>query len=152
MLMSKKKTPKTKKEIVSDIQLVQDATRRRSLIKEILFPFLVKTDESIAYSKIFLQSFAGMVEGVYEENRKKTTIGFLEERLQTKLQSIFTLSNPEQKKEYERYMELVKLLEHISIQDFAYAAELPRFMDGYMMQDIGKKSIKEIPIDEILGK
>ncbi len=148
----KKRVPKTKKDIVSDMQLVHDADRRRALVKDILFPYLVKLNENIAYSKIFLQSYAGLVEGVYEERRKKTTIEDLQEGIENKLRSVFTISNPEQKKEYDRYTELTKLLKDISIQDLAYATELPRFIDGYLMKDFGKKSIKDIKIEELLGK
>ncbi len=146
-----KRTQKTKKDIVSDMQLVQDADRRRSLVKDILFPYLLTLNENISYSKIFLQSYAGLVEGVYEERRKKTTVSHLEEGIENKLRSVFTISNPEQKKEYDRYLELTKLLKDISIQDLAYATELPRFIDGYLMKDSGKANIKTVPIEKLLG-
>ncbi len=142
---------KTKKEIVSDMQLIQDADRRRSLIKDIIFPYLTKMDDSIAYSKIFLQSFSGVVEGVYEENRKRTTVSHIQDKIIEKLQRVFTISDPVQKKEYDRYAELVGLLKDVSIQDLAYATELPRFIDGYLMTDVGKESIKKIPIEKLLG-
>ena len=143
---------KTKPEIVSDIQLVQDAARRRALVKDILFPYLVNLDESIAYSKIFLQAYSGLIEGVYEDNRKRTTVGHLEDKIIEKLSNTFTLSDPESKKEYDRYVGITKQLKDISIQDLSYATELPRFIDGYMMKDSGKAKIKTIPIDELLGK
>lgn len=150
--MPKPRKNKTKKEIVSDIQLVADADRRRALIKDILFPFLVSIDESTAYSKIFVQSFAGLLEGVYEEKRKKTTIGSMQAEIKDKLDTLFVLSDKDQKREYERYQNMALMLKDISIQDFAYAAELPRYIDGFLMKDSGKKPIKDIPIEEILGK
>ncbi len=134
------------------MQLVQDAERRRSLVKDILFPYLVSMNENVAYSKIFLQSYAGLVEGVYEERRKKTTVSDLQDSIEKKLGAVFTISNPEQKKEYDRYIELTKLLKDISIQDLAYATELPRFIDGYLMKDSGKANISTIKIEELLGK
>ncbi len=142
---------KTKKELVSDIQLTQDAERRRALIRDILFPYLIKMNETIAYSKVFLQSISGLVEGVYEENRKKTTIYHLEDRIIAKLKSVFTTSDPVQKKEYDRYVELVGLLKDVSIQDLSYATELPRYIDGYLMKDIGKESISKVPVEKLLG-
>ena len=143
---------KTKPEIVSDMQLVQDAARRRALVKDILFPYLVNLDESIAYSKVFLQAYSGLIEGVYEENRKKTTVGHLNDKIIEKLDNTFTKSDPESKKEYDRYVELTKQLKDISVQDLSYATELPRFIDGYIMKDVGKSKVSTIPIDEILGK
>ncbi len=143
---------KSKKEVVSDIQLSQDADRRRHLISDVIFPYLDEVGDTISYSKIFLQSFSAIVEGVYEESRKKTTIGHIVEGVSDKIKSIFDLKDPVQKKEYDRYIGLLERLMDISVQDFAYAAELPRYIDGYVMSQKGKESIKTIPIAEILGK
>lgn len=142
---------KTKKEVVSDIQLTQDATRRRALVKDIIFPFLVETKESIGYSKIFLQSFAGLVNTVFDEQAKKTTIIQLTPRIVERLGEIFDVKNAEQKKEYDRYFALVEKLKDISVQDLAYAAELPRYMDGFILQEKGKESIDTIPLEKIMG-
>ncbi len=147
-----KRVNKTKKDIVSDMQLVQDAERRRSLIKDILFPYLIELEDSVAYSKLLLQSYAGLIEGVYETERKKITVGMLGDKIENKLRSIFSISRPEQKKEFDRYMELTKRLHDISIQDLAYGTELPRFIDGYLMAEYGKKTIKEVDIEKIMGK
>jgi hypothetical protein len=142
---------KSKDDIVSDIQLTQDAERRRHLIKDVIFPYLLEVNDSIGYTKVFLQSYAGLIEGVYEENRKKTTVGNIHDRVVAKLDTIFTISDPNQKKEYDRYMKLTELLKDISVQDLAYAAELPRYIDGMMLADKGKESISTISIDKILG-
>jgi len=142
---------KTKKEIVSDIQLTQDAERRRALVKDIVFPFLVDTKETIAYSKIFLQSFAGLINTVFDEQAKKTTIIQLTPRIIERLGEIFDVKNPEQKKEYDRYFSLLEKLKDISVQDLAYAAELPRYMDGFILQEKGKESIGTIPLEKIMG-
>jgi hypothetical protein len=143
---------KSKKEIVSDIQLVTDANRRRSLVKDVLFPYLVEVNETIGYSKVFLQAFSGLVNGVFEETRKKTTISQLNPRLTEKLQEIFKLSDPEQKKEYDRYLKLTEIMQDISVQDLTYATELPRYIDGFLLQGKNKESISTVPIEEILGK
>lgn len=145
------KKPKIKKEIVSDIQLVQDATRRRALIKDILFPYLVELNDTVGYSKVFLQAFSGLVEGVMEEQRKITTISHITPGLTKKLLSIFNQKDQEQKREYNRYMKLVDLLQDISVQDMSYATELPRYIDGFLMKDQNKKPISDIPIQDILG-
>jgi len=143
---------KTKNQIVSDIQLVQDAERRRILVRDILFPYLISLDENIAYAKVFIQSVAGIIESVYEEKRKKTTIGSISEELNQKMRSLFTISNEKEKKEFDRYVDFIEVLKDISVQDFAYAAELPRYIDGFLMKDAGKRPVKDIAIEEILGK
>lgn len=142
---------KSKKEIVSDIQLTQDAERRRALVRDVIFPFLVKENESIEYSKLFLQSFSGIVNGVYEESRKKTTITHLQEPISTKIKSIFNMKDEKQRKEFERYTKFADALKDISIQDLSYGLELSRYIDGFIMSKAGKESIKTVDIDKILG-
>ncbi len=148
----KKKVLKSKKEIVSDIQLVQDTKRRRVLVRDILFPYLVEIEGTIGYSKLFLQSLSGLVNTVFDKQRKTTTITQLQEKLDERLKEIFVLSDPEQKKEYEKYTNLIHRLKDVSVDDFSYATELPRFVDGYFLQQQDKKKITEINIDELLGK
>ena len=146
-----KRVNKSKKEIVSNFQLVEDATRRRSLIKDILFPYLLEMNDTIGYTKVFLQAFSGLVNGVFDDTRKTTTLGQINDSLIEKLDSIFSKNDPEQKKEYDRYVSLVEKLKDISIQDLTYATELPRYIDGYNTQKVDKGSITTISIDEILG-
>ena len=144
-----KRINKTKDRIVSDIQLTQDADRRRAVISDIVFPYLLGLDESIEYSKVFLQSFSGLVEGVYEERRKIITVGDLKERLTTKLQESFP--HKELADELKRYTNLVEQLDGISVQDLSYALELPRYLDGFMVKETGKENISKVNIDKILG-
>lgn len=150
--MSKqKRTVKSKKDIVSDLHQIQDATRRRALISEVVFPYLVSIDENIGYSKVFLQSMSGLINGEYEEMRKKTTVGEIHDRLITKLNSIFAKSDPIQKIEYDRYLGLIEQLKEVSVQDFTYAAELPRYIDGLTTKTEDKKPISTVDIKTILG-
>ena len=151
--MSKKipRKVKSKKDIVSEIQLIQDSDRRRSLIRDIVFPYLVSMDDTIGYTKVFLQAFGGIITGALEEMEKKVTVGDLVPQLTRKLEETFKVKDPDQKREFERYMGLVKLLTEVSVQDLAYATELGRYIDGYLLQEKQKESIKKIPIDTILG-
>lgn len=146
-----KRVNKNKKEIVSDIQLIQDADRRRALIRTVVFPYLVNLGNSIEYTKIFLQAFSGLVEGVYDEARKKTTIGHIYDEVVRKMDSIFDKKDPLNEKEYNNYLGLIDILKDVSIQDIAYANELPRYIDGYITKNEGKKPISEIKIEDILG-
>jgi len=146
-----KRVNKSKKQIVSDIQLVQDADRRRALIKDVIFPYLVEVNDTIGYSKVFLQAFSGLVNGVYEDHRKTTTIGEITPKLTIKLNDVFKVKDPEQKKEFDRYLKLIAMLSEVSVQDLFYAAELPRYIDGFIVKTKDKESIKEVPIDSIMG-
>ena len=142
---------KSKKEIVSEIQLVADATRRRSLVKDIVFPHLVEMDETIGYCNTFVQAMSALINGEFDSTRKTTTVGHLRDVLVDKLGTIFNVKDEVQRKEYDRYLGLIEKLEHISIQDFTYAAELPRFIDGYLTKNKYKDPISEVEIDKILG-
>ena len=146
-----KRVNKTKKEIVSDMQLVNDANRRRALIKDVIFPYLLEVNETIGYTKIFLQAFSGLVEGVFDDTRKTTTIGHINQKIVEKLENVFNVKDPEQKKEYDRYITFLGKLNDISVNDLSYAAELPRYIDGFTTKNIGKESIKTVNVDEILG-
>ena len=148
----KPRKQKNKKEIVSDIQLVQDAERRRSLIKDLVFPYLVSTKETIEYSKIFLQAIGGLINTTFDEERKKTTVGSITPRLIERIGEIFNVREEKQKIEYDRYFKLIEMLKDISIQDFTYAVELSRYIDGYLLKSRGKDSIDTIPLHEIMGK
>jgi len=152
--MSKKslRKVKSKKDIVSDIQLVKDADRRRALIKGVIFPYLVRLNDTIGYSKVFLQAFNALINGVYDSRRNTTTVVQITPEIVAKLQTVFDLKDPEQKKEYNRYVELVNLIKDVSIQDLTYATELPRYIDGYLLSKKDKELVGTISIDEIMGK
>lgn len=150
--MSKKRIPKSKKEIVSDIQLVKDADRRRALIRDILFPYLVEMQETIGYSKVFLQAFSSLVNGVFDESRKTTTISHIKDRLIEKANTLFNKKDSVQKKELEHYLKLIERLNDISIQDITVSTELPRFIDGYFASIKDKGPISDVDINSILGK
>ncbi len=147
----KKRVNKKRAEIVSDVMAERDAARRRALIKDTIFPYLVEMNDTIGYSKIFLQSFSGLVESAYETTRKTITIGELSDTIKARLNSIFTLSDPSQKKEYDRYIALVDKLLDVPLQDLTYAAELPRYIDGFITKNKDKESITNVDITAILG-
>lgn len=148
----KKRNNKSKKEIVSDIQLVTDADRRRSLIKDIVFPYLTGMGESIDYSKLFLHSFGVMVNTVYDRQGRTTTIGSIADDMMDRLGEIFDIKDKDQAIEHGRYSKMVEMLRDVSVQDFAYAVELSRYIDGYILKSKGKDRIDSIPLDDIMGK
>lgn len=146
-----KRKNKSKVEVKDDLQKIQDAARRRALISDVIFPHLVEVNETIGYSKIYLQAMSGIINGEFDEMRKTFTIGNIHDRLVKKLDSVFDRKDPEQDREYGRYLTLITKLHDTSIQDFSYAAELPRYLDGYLMRDVDKGLISSVDITKILG-
>ncbi len=149
--MTPKRKNKSKRELIQDMRLQEDANRRRSMIKDTLFPYLVSMDDSIEYTKVFLQAFSGLVNGVFDERRKTTKLLHIEPQISDKLKEIFKTDDPIQKKEFDRYLGMVHALRDASVQDVSYALELPRYIDGLITKTASKESIKTVSIDEILG-
>lgn len=108
--------------------------------------------DTIGYSKVFLQAFSGLVNGVFDEQRKTTTVIHITPRIMEKLHEIFDVKDPVQKKEFDRYVKLVEALKDVSVQDLSYATELPRYIDGFIIQRRDKENIDSVPIEDILGK
>lgn len=146
-----KRINKSKHDIVSDIQLVQDADRRRSLVRDDVFPYLVTMNDTIGYSKVFLQAFSALVDGAYSEQRKTTTLLHILPEIEAKLRSMFDLKDKVQKNEFERYLKFAELLKDVSVQDLTYATELSRYIDGFMMKKYEKDKIDTVDILKILG-
>lgn len=145
------KAVKSKKDILSDIQLNQNANRMRDIIKNEVYPFLVDTNETISYHKLFLQSLSGLINGIYDERAKIITIGGILPELTTKLNTIFSVKDATQKIELDRYLAFINKIKDVSIHDLSYITELPRYIDGYIQLEKGKEKIDSISIDKLLG-
>lgn len=149
--MSKRRVNKSKEDIVSDLQLVSKSNRRRALIRDVVYPHLVEMDESIAYCKAYLPTVRFLIDGAFQDEKEKTTIGHLKERIFDKLKKTFDTKDPDQKKEYERYKSFIEKLSDVSVADFTIVGELPTYMDGYLLKDRNKDKISTVDINDILG-
>lgn len=145
------KANKSKKDILSDIQLNQHANMMRDKIKNTVYPYLVGTKETISYHKLFLQSLSGLINGIYDEKTKVVTVGSLMPELNVKLNSILNAKDPAQKIELDRYLGFIEAIKDITIHDLSFITELPRYIDGYIQMEEGKKTIDSISIDKLLG-
>ena len=135
---------KTKKEIVKDIKEVQEAARKRELVRNTIFPFLIKLDETVGYTKVFLQTFALALDRVFEERGKTTKVSEFIPRLK----EIYT---GDKQSENDLYIQLYELLKDESVSDAVSLAEMmPRIFEQYFTKTSEKKSIKDIPIEELL--
>ena len=135
---------KTKKEIVKDIKEVQEATRKRELVRNVIFPFLLRMNESVAYTKVFLQSFALGLDSVFNEREKTTKVSEFIPRLK----EVFT---GEKQSEKDLYIQLYEMLKDESVADTVSISEMmPRIFEQYFTKMSEKKSVADIPIEELL--
>lgn len=135
---------KTKPEIVKDIKEVQEASRKRELVRSVIFPFLVNLKETVGYTKVFLQTFALALDRVFEEKGKSIKVSEFIPRLK----EIYT---GDKQSENELYIQLYELLKDESVSDAVSIAEMmPRIFEQYFTKTSEKKSITDIPIEELL--
>lgn len=136
---------KTKKEVVKDIKDLQETERKRKLIKETIFPFLIKLNETIAYTKVFLQGSAMALERTFNDKQKEIKV----EEFLPKLRETF---KGDKQSELDLYIQFFELLKNESISDFtSLIEEIPRVVENYFTRQNDKRSVKDIPIEEILG-
>lgn len=139
---------KTKKEVYSDMEKIQAANRMRETIRGRIYPFLLELNDTIGYTKIFLQTAAVALDSAYSERQGKTKVS----ELLPRLTEIFDLTG-EHKAENEKYLRLFDILKDETLSDFASMVEtLPRAVETYFTQQMDKHPILEVKIDDILGK
>ena len=143
--------PKTKPQLIDEAKRKQDADRRRKIIKDIVFPCLSEMKQPIGWVKVFLQAFQALVSGTFDERAKLTTINDIYPRMHEKLSELFTVSKDDQREEMNRYLKLMEVLKEVSVQDFAYAAELPRYIEGYFTSLNDKETLDKVDIEKIMG-
>jgi len=143
--------PKTKPQLIDEAKRREDAERRRKVIKDIVFPCLLEMKQPVGWVKVFLQAFQALVSGTFDERAKITTINDIYPRMHEKLSELFTVSKDDQREEMNRYIKLMDALKEVSVQDFSYASELPRYIDGYFTSLNDKESLEKIDILKIMG-
>ncbi len=139
-----KRKNKSKKEIVIDIKAVQETDRLRTLMREQVYPFLLELNDSIGFSKVFLQVCAVTVESAFNNTSKEVKVS----DLMPKLKELYK-NDTEENKKYLRFFELFK---DETVSTFVSLIEAtPRHIERYFTQEIDKKPILDMPIDKILG-
>jgi len=134
---------KTKKEIVTDIKTAQETERKRELIRKVIYPFLLELNDTIGFTKIFLQSSAAALESAFNETSKKVKVKDLIADLKEKIK------DDEEGKKYIRFYEL---LQNETASDFTSMIEMmPRMMEQYFTQQTDKHPILDVDIDKLLG-
>lgn len=144
----KKRQNKSKKEIVADIKQVQNAERMRELVRKDIYPFLLQLNNTIGYSKIFLQTSATALDSAYTARQRDTKVSeFIED-----LKKVFVAQDPKQQAEMDKYIQFFELLKNESLHDFqSMVATLPRVIDSYFTHEKDKAPILDLDVNKILG-
>lgn len=143
-----KRIQKTKPEIVQDFKKIEAAKRMREVVRKDIYPFLLELNDTIGYTKIFMQTCSTTVDSVYTDRQKTTKIS----ELLPRINEIFTTKDETQKPVYEKYRRLFEILKDESIYDFNTMIQtFPRAIETYYTQQNDKRTILELDIEHILG-
>ena len=135
---------KTKKEIVVDIKIAQETERIRTMVREKLFPFLLELNNTIGYTKIFMQVASVTIDTAFNNLSKEMKV----KELIPKFENLYKEDN----KDNEMYLKLFNLFGEETVSTFASLMEAtPRQIERYFTKDIDTKPIIDLPIDKILG-
>lgn len=139
---------KTKKEISQDIQQINKANHLRDIITNKVHPILLELNNTIGFTKIFLQTAAVSVET--ESSKRASQIKVSE--LTPRLNEIFTSKDKETENQYFYYRKLFEAMKDETVQDFVSLIEMtPRYIEKFFTQEVDKKPIIELPLEKILG-
>ncbi len=143
-----KRINKTKPQVVQDIKAVQEAERKRELIRKVIFPFMLELNDSIGFVKIFLQTAATAAESVADEKKNKLKIVDLIPRIK----EVFKYNDKKVDAELQKYIRLFDLLKDETVHDFGIIIQtMPRVIEQYFIKEADKSPIMNVPIDKILG-
>jgi len=142
--MPKKRTNKSKKEIVSDIKASQEAERMRKLIREDIFPFLLQLNKPIGETKMFLQVASVTLDTAFSGLSKEMKVG----DLINKFEHLFSDDTDDNK----MYMKFFEKFKDEPLSSFtSILEETPRRIEMFFTQETNKHPVLDIPIDKILG-
>lgn len=148
MPKSNKRSNKSKPQIVNDIKAVQNAKRMRKLVKEVIYPFLLELNDTIGYTKVFLQTSSTALENTYSEGQRTTKVS----DLLPKLDKIFDTSDKKQSEEFSKYRRLFELMKDETVFDFITMVQsMPRVIEQYFTHENDKRAFLDLNIDKILG-
>lgn len=135
---------KSKQEVVVDIKAAQETERVRKLVREEIYPFLLQLNESIGFTKVFLQVMATTVESTFEASKKEMKV----KDFMSKYQTLFK----EDVGHNKMYLAFLEKFGEETISTFVNLLQImPRHIERYFTQAVDKKPILDLPINEVLG-
>lgn len=148
MPKNNKRINKTKPQVVNDIKAVQNADRMRKLVRERVYPFLLELNDTVGYSKVFLQTSATALENVFSEGQRTTKVS----DLMPKLEKIFDTTDKKQSAEFGKYRRLFEIMKDETVFDFTTMIQsMPRVIEQYFTHETDKRAVLDIDINKILG-
>lgn len=142
--MKKPRVNKTKPQIVQDIKAVQEADRLRKMVREQVYPFLLALNDSIGFTKIFLQVCSVSADTAFNNLSKEMKVS----ELMPKLREVFSKKNSEN----EKYIQFFEMFKDENVSTFTSLVEtMPRMIEKYFTQEVDKRPILELPIEKVLG-
>ena len=133
---------KSKKEVVVDIKTAQNVERMRKVVREVLYPFMLELNDTIGFTKIFLQTAATGLDNVFNETQRTVKVG----DLMPHLKEVFTGND------MDKYIRLFELLKDETVFDFTTViSSMPRVIEQYFTKEMDKNPVLDIPIDKVLG-
>lgn len=127
-----------------DIKVAQETTRMRALVRDGIYPFLLELNETIGYSKIFIQMMATTVESTFEASKKDVKV----RDLMPKYKELFNKDSDEHKK----YLSFLDKFGDETVSSFVGLLQMmPRFIESHFTKEVDKRPILDLPIDKVLG-
>lgn len=123
-------------------KLVENANRKRVIVREKVYPLLLDLNEDIRYSKIFVHTGATAIRQAFDNLMLTMKVSELN------IEQYFDPKN-EKLKDYHRLFEILK---DETINDaLSIVREMPDKIDNFFFHEMEKKRINELDIDKLLG-
>lgn len=150
-----KRVNKTKEQLIAEQKSAEanekikiESDRKRSLIREQVFPLLLSMGGDIRYLKIFLYTAQTAINQAIDSRKEKLIV----KDVIDEVAALFRSDDPETQKKLEDYNRLFNLLQNESITSFnSMIRDLPDNIDRYFFHQMEKKNVDQINIDEVLG-
>lgn len=129
--------------------LKKEAERKRELVRNTLFPFLVEFAGDVRYAKIFLYTASTAVDNVFNKRKEELKISDIMEEMMKLFEGDGT---EEQKKKVEEYRKLFEMFSDETLNAFqTMVRDLPDSMERVAFTEFEKRPIYEVDINQILG-
>lgn len=139
---------KSKKEIVNNIKEVQEADRKRKLVREVIFPFMLELNDNIGFTKVFMQTAATTLESTFNARQRNVKVG----DVLPEIKEILSYKDKKVDAELQKYIRLFELLKDETVFDFLTLIQtMPRVIEQYFTRETDKHPIIDVDINKILG-
>lgn len=148
MSQKPKRINKSKQDLIQETKIKQDSDRKRSIVREKIFPLLLSLGGDIRYLKIFLFTASTAVDQVMDSKKSETKISEIKDEMIKLFKGGDDISN----EKVNHYAEIFEMLQDETINSFqSMIRDLPDNIDRFFYKQMEKKAVDQINIDEVLG-